>query len=203
MKINKKLMTLIMTLAVGGALVGCGSKAPAPETTTPPAVETPADKPEEGNTEETPVEGEEGVGVEEAPVEEGTQDPSALAELFFTITNEIELPTQDEMMPEMFADAYGIDTSLLEDYYVSVSMMNVHATEFAIFEVKDEASIDAVKAGIEKRQKALEEQWKSYLPDQYELVQNAQTIVKGNKILFVINENADKVVENFLNNLAE
>ena len=183
MKINKKVIAIMMTLAVAGSLVGCGqSNTPeTPET----GVVTPEEKPEEG-TEQDIVE----------------PETSALAGLVETITEGIELPSQTTMLPEMFADAYGIDTSLLKDYYVSISMMNVHATEIAVFELNDEKDAEAVMEGIEKRQKGLEEQWMSYFPEQYELVQNYQTAQKGNKILFVINEQADKIVENF-NNVAE
>ena len=175
MKINKKLIAMMMTLAIGGALVGCtsGQEQPAPPTT---EVETPVENPEE-----TPVEGE----------------TSPLANEVTVITEGIELPALVPMPEEMFNDTFGIDTSLLKDYYVGMPMMNVHATEIAIFEVNNEADVDKVMAGIEKRQKALEEQWKTYLPDQYELVQNYKTAVKDNKVLFVISDQADTIVENF------
>lgn len=175
MKINKKLIAMMMTLAIGGALVGCTNNQEQPPTP-PTGVETPVENPEE-----VPTEGE----------------VSPLANEVATITEGMELPSLVPMPEEMFNDTFGIDTSLLKDYYVGMPMMNVHATEIAIFEVNNEADVDTVMAGIEKRQKALEEQWKSYLPDQYELVQNYKTAVKGNKILFVISDQADAIVENF------
>lgn len=184
MNINKKFIAIMMTLAIGGSLVGCG-QSQVPETPGTGVV-TPEATPE--GTPEVMPEGE-----EVAP------ENSALAQVVTTITEGMELPMQGPMIPEMFEDTYGIDTSLLKDYYVSMSMMNVHATEIAVFELNDEKDAEIVMEGIEKRQKALEEQWKTYLPDQYEIVKNYKTAQKGNKILFVINESADKIVENFNN----
>lgn len=179
MKINKKLIAIMMTLAIGGSLVGCG-QSPAPEKPETEVV-TPEETPE---------------GDEETP------EASALKDLLGAITEGVELPMQDVMIDEMFADTYGIDTNLLKDYYISISMMNVHATEIALFELNDEKDAEAIMEGIEKRQQGLLDQWKTYLPDQYEIVQNYKTAQKGNKILFVINEAADKIVENF-NNIVE
>lgn len=180
MKIKKKVIAMMMTFAVVGSLVGCGQS----DTQQPPETEvvTPEDN-ASGELEEDNVE----------------VEASELANLITTITEGMELPNQIAMLPEMFADTYGIDTNLLKDYYVSISMMNVQATEIAVFELKDEKDADAVMAGIEKRQKALEEQWSSYLPEQYELVKNYKVAQKGNKILFVISDQADQIVDNFNN----
>lgn len=180
MKINRKLMAMMMTLAIGGALVGCSSTPEQP--VTPPEVVAPEVTPE--------------VTPEEVPGE-GQEEQSALAADVTKITEGIELPGSMPMTEDMLKDTYGIDTSLLKDYYVSMPMMMVHATEIAIFELNDEADVDAVMAGIEKRQQGLAEQWKTYLPDQYELVQNYKTAIKGNKVLFVVSESAEQIVENF------
>lgn len=184
MKINKKLMAIMMTLAIGGALVGCG------KTETPPVTPPTEDVAPEVAPEVTPDEG-----------ENEETEASALEGFVTTITDGVELPMQGPMSAEMFADAYGIDTNLLSDYYISMPMMNVHATEIAVFELKDAKDADTIMEGIEKRQKGLEEQWQSYLPDQLELVQNYKTVVKDNMILFVISHDADKIVENFNNAL--
>jgi len=117
--------------------------------------------------------------------------------MLFVITDGIELPSRMNMEAEMFKDTYAIDPSVLSSYVVSMPMMNVHATEIAVFELKDASGADAVKAGIEKRVQALSEQWKMYLPDQYELVQNYKIVEKGNYIIFVISDSADTIVSKF------
>ena len=197
MKINKKLLALMMTVVISGTiLTGCGEKAPAENTQVEQGVEN--------TTEEIVTVPEDNTGdvvqeeIVETPDESfSAEDPTVAKETFFVVTDGVELPATMDMPADMFADTYGIDTNLLESYSVNMPLMNVKATEIAVFEVKDEASIDAVKAGIEKRQKALAEQWQSYLPDQYELVQNYKVAVKGNLVLFVISEEADQIVANF------
>ncbi len=181
----------MMTFVIGGAvLTGCGQQAPAENTNV-----------EQGTDHEAEVSDEN--AVEDSLVEENTdesfsaEDPSVSKETFFVVTDGLELPKSMDMPEETFADTYGIDTELLASYSVNMPMMNVHATEIAVFEVKDAANIEAVKAGIEKRQKALEEQWQSYLPEQLELVQNYKVAVKDNLVLFVISEHADQIVANF------
>jgi len=199
MKINKKLLALMMTFVIGGAvLTGCGQKAPNEGANVEQGIDNNVEV-----TDDTTVEDSlEGENADENAVQNpdesfSAEDPSVSKEAFFVATDGVELPATVDMSAEMFADTYGIDTELLASYSVNMPMMNVHATEIAIFEVKDEASIDAVKAGIEKRQKALEEQWQSYLPAQFELVQNYKVAVKGNLVLFVISEHADQIVANF------
>lgn len=199
MKINKKLLALLMTFVIGGAaLTGCGQKAPIGDSNVEQGVEDNTNGTGDQAAGENTTDENTGAGIENNP--DGSfsaEDPSVAQETIFVVTDGIELPASVEMPAEMFADTYGIDTELLASYAVNMPMMNVTATEIAVFEVKDEASIAAVKAGIEKRQKGLEEQWKSYLPAQLELVQNYKVAVKGNLVLFVISEEADQIVANF------
>ena len=187
MKINKKLLAVLMTLVVGSvALTGCGQK-----TEQAPVVPIESPTVDQVTPSETPV-------VDENIGEViGETDPTPAQETYFVAVDGIEMPVGAAMDSTMFADTYGIDTSLLNSYYVQIPMMNVHATEVAVFELKDAKDADKVMAGIEKRQKALVEQWKSYLPDQLELVENYKTAKRDNMILFVISPEADQIVQKF------
>ena len=193
MKINKKLLAVMMTLVIGSAaLTGCGQKT---EEQVQPT-ETPIV--EEVTPTETPVVDENIPGVDENTGEvTGEVDPTPAQETYFVAVDGIEMPAGMAMDSTMFADTYSIDTNLLNSYYVQVPMMNVHATEVAVFELKDAKDADKVMACIEKRQKALVDQWKSYLPDQLELVENYKTAQKDNMILFVISPEADQIVKQF------
>lgn len=124
-------------------------------------------------------------------------DPTAAQEMLFVVTDGIELPNRMNMEPDLFGSTYGIDSNVLSSYVVSAPVMNVHATEIAIFEVKDASGINAVKAGIEKRVSDLKTQWENYLPQQYDLVKNYKVVEEGNFILFVISEEADAIVSKF------
>lgn len=110
--------------------------------------------------------------------------------------SKLELPTLMDVDAATLASLYGIDTSSLVSYVCKMPMMAVQATEFFIAEVKD-GQMDTVKAGILKRQADLEQQWSSYLPEQYELVKNYQLVTNGNYLLFAISDQNDAVVNAF------
>ncbi len=221
---NKRFLMIIMTMTLAGTiLTGCTtSKQNAPvsegtevitedNTSTEEVEEGTEDiteseeviEVEEENTTATDTEVEDNTTteaedvVDEAEEVYGEVDPSVAQEMLFVITDGIELPYRNNMDSVMFADTYGISPKHLSSYVVSMPMMNVHATEIAIFEVVDEKGREAVKAGIDKRVQALTEQWKSYLPEQYELVKNYQVVDKGNFVLFVISDEADAIINKF------
>lgn len=97
-------------------------------------------------------------------------------------------------------DLYDLNIDDLKSYDVRMALINVQASEVAMFEAKD-GKIDAVKAGVEKRIENLKELWSQYLPDQYELVKNAQTYEHGNYYFFVVGTDAEAIInlikENF------
>lgn len=203
MKMSKKVLSLLISgMIAGSLLVGCGSNEAANSSNTTTNSEVVVEDTQESTgevVEDTQVSQDaEGTEQTETVEDEYTNaDPTPAQELFFVVTDGLELPKSMEMPADVFADSYGINTDLLDSYYVAMPMMNVTATEIAVFEVKDTASIEEVKAGIEKRQKALEAQWASYLPQQYDLVQNYKVEVKDNKVIFVISEVADQIIEKF------
>lgn len=88
---------------------------------------------------------------------------------------------------DMLSSLYGISAADLEEYVAKVPMVNVKATEFFL---------PRVKSGIAKRQADLEEQWKQYLPDQLELVENYQLVTSDDYVMFAI---ADGAVTAFYN----
>ena len=270
MKLNKKLIGLMLALTVGGALVGCSSeKAPAEDTT----IEMPSvDKENEGTSEEETQVPEEDIEetdkteesteekveekVEEEKKEEvkpetkpetnkpvtkpevskpetskpetskpetskpetskpetskpETPKPETTPEtkpevttmtaselMAKVLTGDVEMPGMMNMESAFFADTYGIDTSILKSYEVRMPMMMVHASEVAVFELNNASDASKVIAGIERRVESLKNQWQSYLPAQFELVQNYKTATKGNYVIFVISESADTVISNF------
>nr|WP_307988968.1 DUF4358 domain-containing protein [uncultured Niameybacter sp.] len=113
------------------------------------------------------------------------------------ITDSMEIPMLNPMDSTYFADTYGIDTSLLKSYEVRMPVMIVHSSEIGIFELNNASDAEKVIAGIEKRVEGLKSQWQSYLPDQYELVQNYKTATKGNYVIFVVSEYADTIISSF------
>ena len=99
-------------------------------------------------------------------------------------------------------EGFGIDPADLEAYISKTPMMNVNATEFFIAKVKD-GKMDTVKAAIQARQASLENQWSTYLPDQYEMVKNYKLTVNGSYIFFAIGEYAEQAEKLFNDAIAE
>lgn len=112
-----------------------------------------------------------------------------------------ELPGMMELDAETMTFLYGIDANLLDGFVAKLPMMNVHATEFFVAQVKD-GNMDAVKAGIQSRLETLEQQWEHYLADQYELVKNAKVVTSGNYILLCIGHEAAAAADAFTGALA-
>ena len=209
MKLNKKLIFMMTTLAIVGlSLVGCGQKHTENKVESTITIEEGSVE----NTDEQPADKEEVVEQEEEAAEQveeevveqveeegyiGEKDPTPSDEIYFTVTNGLEEMASMTADEAMLKDAYGIDSELLSSYRVEMGMNRARVSELAVFELKDEKDIDKVKEGIAKRQQDLEKQWESYLEDQYELVKNSQIIVKGNIILYVVSLDADQIVEQF------
>ena len=91
-----------------------------------------------------------------------------------------------------------LDLNDLADYYGSTPMMMVHATEIAVFRPADKAAAKNVKSAIQTRVDDLYNIWSQYLPMQFELVENYQVVEKNGYILFVVAEEADKIVDQFV-----
>ena len=91
-------------------------------------------------------------------------------------------------------DLYDLDINDLQSYDVRMALINVQANEIAMFEAKD-GKIDTIKKGVEKRIENLKELWSQYLPDQYELVKNAQTYENGNYYFFVVRADAKEIID--------
>ena len=214
----------MLVLTVGGALVGCNSeKAPVEDT----VVEIPVDNQENGTDEvETPeskleAEPESSKPEESEPeASKPEQKPEAskpetkpeqkpevskpettqisASELMAKVlAGDIEMPGMMNMENGFFADTYGIDPSILKSYEVRMPMMMVHSSEVAVFELNNASDASKVIAGIERRVEGLKSQWESYLPAQFELVQNYKTATKGNYVIFVVSEYADTIISNF------
>ncbi len=133
-----------------------------------------------------------------APTEEPSQAPtegSKVQAVWDAIATR-ELPYFMDLDDDILSQLYGIDAADLVEYIGKMPFMNTQATEFFIAQVQPD-KMDTVKAALEKRQADLIEQWKQYLPDQLELVQNYQLVTNGDYILFAIADCAGDAVTEF------
>lgn len=109
----------------------------------------------------------------------------------------VEQPSLMTMDSDSLKDMYSIDSSLLEDYSVRYPMMNVKATEIAVFKVKNKKDIDTIKDGIKTRATTIQKNFEHYLPDQYENALNYTVTTNGNYVLFIISDKADDLKKAF------
>ena len=109
----------------------------------------------------------------------------------------IEQPMMMELTDEQVQEIYNIDPQKLADYAIRIPMMNVKSNEIAILKVKDAADVPVVEEAVKKRAETVQQQFETYLPDQYENAKNYKVVTKGNYVLFVISEQADELVTEY------
>ena len=102
----------------------------------------------------------------------------------------------DEMSLDILTQVYALTSDDVDSFVLKTPLINVQATEIFIAKVKP-GRMDAVKEAVTGRYKALDEIWSRYLPDQYELVKNYKTAEKGDFFIFVVAEEADKIISIF------
>ena len=108
------------------------------------------------------------------------------------IQTEIELPAMMALSDAELTDFLGINAENLESFVVMMPMMNVHATEIMVFQAK-EGMIETVQEEVGLYLDGYEQMWSTYLPDQYELVQNRVEKTVGNTLIVIIAQEAAKI----------
>jgi len=84
----------------------------------------------------------------------------------------------------------GITSESITKVAGKMPMMNVQASMYILIET---TNTQEVKQQLDEYAKNYEEQWSTYLPAQYELVQNRKTGVNGNLVYLIISEYAEEL----------
>ena len=136
--------------------------------------------------------------VKPTPSEPTAPEETSLScsEIFSQITKDIELAKLTDVDATLLSDLYGMDTSLLEDYYVKMPMMSFQITEIGVFKVKDVNNLDKVVASLNKRASDIGQM---LYPSLQETFDSRVLVTSGNYILFAIDENAAQISANFSN----
>lgn len=125
-----------------------------------------------------------------------TVEPKLTAkEMADQMFKEVEQPQLMELSDEEVKTMYNLDVAKLEDYEIRIPMMMVHTNELAILKVKDTKDIAEVEAALKVRAEAVQKQFETYLPDQYENAKNYKLVTKGNYVMMVISDKADELVK--------
>ena len=110
------------------------------------------------------------------------------------ITEGMDFQNHMTLDAEMLKDYYGIDESILEDYYVQFPMMSFQITEIGIFRVKDANDTSKIVDCINQRAKDVGHSLYPSLEETYE----ARVVsVKGNYVLFAIADNSASIESAF------
>ena len=94
---------------------------------------------------------------------------------------------------------FGINPELVEEYTAKVPMMIVNSNMYLIVKPK-EGKENEVKEAINTYMKNLEDQWSTYLPDQYELVKNRKEEKVGNYLVYIVSNDNEAVYKAIKNN---
>jgi len=170
----KKLPALIMALTLIISLGACADK--------PAQTPTPAPDPTiQPTSEPTP-----------APTEMPNKDN---LKGFYQGLVASELLPEGTELTEQIIDGYydGLSDIEFNQCVIYIPTFNISATEIALIELKDAADAQTVVEILANRQTALENQWKEYLPGQYELVKNAKIVQNGGFIMFAAAERAEEL----------
>lgn len=106
-----------------------------------------------------------------------------------------------EIPAETYAEVYKIDSSKFDEVSIFSSLINVKSTEIIVIKARDESNLEEANAALKERHADLIRIWEHYLPDQYELVQNARFISDGLYAAFIVAEEADAAQQAFYNAL--
>ncbi len=142
------------------------------------------------------------MGVMLAACSSGSKEASfepklSAAEMTDSMLKQVEQPKLIDLEAEAVKRQYHLDPSLLADYSIKIPLMNVKTNEIAVLKVKDSKDVETVEAAVKQRAEDVQKQFETYLPDQYENAKNYKLVVKGNYVLFVISESADKLTQAF------
>lgn len=92
---------------------------------------------------------------------------------------------------------YGISPSEIDEFILYIASTNIEADELAIFKVKAEKDVNSIKDKIQERVQIQLEDFKDYLPIEYDLVENYIIKSNGKYILFVVSDKADSILKEF------
>lgn len=109
-------------------------------------------------------------------------------------TNEFEFLKMNAITDDEASAKFLIDKSKIKNIIGREPIVHTKSGMYVIIET-DSDNIQDVKLALESYGSEYEEQWKTYLPDQYELVKNREIGVKGNYVYMIVSESPEKILE--------
>lgn len=93
-----------------------------------------------------------------------------------------------EVNDDLLSQQFGIEKEDVDEYLIKTPMMITSSNSYIIVKPAD-GKKEEVKNKLDEYMKNLEEQWKTYLPTQYELVKNRLEEEYGDYLIYIISSN--------------
>lgn len=132
--------------------------------------------------------------VEVQPEENGETSTSQTAQTIFdSVVAGVELGMLMQMDEYIISDFHGLATTDYKTAAVFASGMNIKSTEIGVFEAKDAAGVDTIKAGIKTRMETAIANWMpGYMPEEIANMENYSVFVNGNFVMYVVADDTTK-----------
>lgn len=95
----------------------------------------------------------------------------------------------------------NINPEDLEEGIFLGQMINIKSDMIIVLKAKDESKVEALKTELEKIHEQQKGIWETYLPDQYEKVQNTIIKTNGNYLIYITYDSPEKIEDVFDNAL--
>lgn len=109
-------------------------------------------------------------------------------------TNEFEFLKMNAITDDEASAKFLIDKSKIKNIIGREPIVHTKSGMYVVIQT-DLDNIQDVKLALESYGSEYEEQWKTYLPDQYELVKNRKIGVKGDYVYMIVSESPEKILE--------
>ena len=109
-------------------------------------------------------------------------------------TNEFEFLKMNAITDDEASAKFLIDKSKIKNIIGREPIVHTKSGMYVVIQT-DLDNIQDVKLALESSGSEYEEQWKTYLPDQYELVKNREIGVKGDYVYMIVSESPEKILE--------
>lgn len=100
-----------------------------------------------------------------------------------------------------FKRNYGLTAADYEGVLLYISVYNMQASEVLLVKVSDASQVSEIEEAIDSRLTALEADFGGYLPEQEELINQAQVTTRGNFVFLAISSDVNAYTAAFLNGL--
>lgn len=123
-------------------------------------------------------------------------DPLEVAE---AVVETIDMENMLEADNQLIKRFYGLDPTAFDGCILYYPTTNMMAEEVLIVKLRDLSQQEAVRSAIEKRIETQKTTFEGYGVEQFELLSNNAVVeVRGNFVLFVVNENSAEALKAFL-----